>query len=246
MADPQSSDPVATAPGGGWRLGSSPCPEWGYCLASGVDCFLSPVGSHWLICLYKLHDTSYATLIILIAVHSFLDDQTKELKKCKQRQKEIEQSIRYYQNMKMYRTIPRKFKPSNIPTTTNPETPLTDDFNQKYEELFFSHLDKVLVSDNLTLELTKLRIDNILAQTETHLSSLQLSPRTLSDLYNQFLTNNHITDHTPLPVLQAKLPTTVTTTDQRTTLGKRQRKDEHPSSSKHFLLLGPHHPPQPP
>lgn len=146
----------------------------------------------------------------------------------------------------MYRTIPRKFKPPNIPTTTNPETPLTDDFNRKYEELFFDHIDKILTSDNLTLELTKLRIDNILAQTESYLSSLQASPQTLSDLYHQFLTSSHITDHTPLPVLQAKLLTTATTTDKGTTLGKRRRKDDHPSSSKHFLLQGPYPPPQPP
>ena len=141
--------------------------------------------------------------------------------------------------MKTYRTIPRKFKPPSVPTTTNPDTQLMDDFNQKYEELFFNHLDKILTNDNLTLELTKSRIDNILAQTEIYLSSLQVSPQTLSDLYHQFLTTNHITDHTPLPVLQAKLPATTTTTDQKTTLGKRGREDEHPNSSKRFLLQGP-------
>ena len=148
--------------------------------------------------------------------------------------------------MKTYRTIPRKFKPPSVPTTTNPDTQLTDDFNQKYEELFFNHLDKILMNDSLTLELTKSRIDNILAQTETYLSSLQASPQTLSDLYHQFLSTNHITDHTPLPVLQTKLPTTITTTDQKITLGKREREDKHPSCSKHFLLQGPHPPPQPP
>ena len=148
--------------------------------------------------------------------------------------------------MKTYRTIPRKFKPPSVPTTTNPDIQLTDDFNRKYEELFFNHLDKILMNDSLTFKLIKLRIDNILAQTETYLSSVQTSPQTLSDLYHQFLTINHITDHTPLPVLQAKLPTTNTTTDQKTTLGKRQREDEHPNSSKHFLLQGSHPPPQPP
>ena len=141
--------------------------------------------------------------------------------------------------MKTYRVIPRKFKPPSVPTTTNPDTQLTDDFNQKYEELFFNHLDKILMNDSLTLELTKSRIDNILAQTETYLSSLQISPQTLSDLYHQFLSTNHIADHTPLPVLQTKLPTTITTIDQKITLGKRE--DKHPSCSKHFLSQGPHH-----
>jgi signal recognition particle GTPase len=177
-------------------------------------------------------------------ISSTIDEQAKELNRCKQQQKEIERTIHYHQNMKTYRTIPRKFKPSNVPTTTNPSTQLTDDFNKKYEELFFNHLDKILMNDSLALEITKTRIDNILKQTETYLSSLQVPPQTLSTLYHQFLTANHIIDHTPLPILQAKLPTIVTITDQKTTLGKRQRKTEHPSSSKHFLSQGP--PPPPP
>lgn len=181
--------------------------------------------------------------LILSATQSFLDEQTRELNKCKQQQKEIERNIRYHQNMKTYRTIPRKYKPSGVPTTMNPKTQLTDDFNQKYEELFFNHLDKILMNDSLTLELTKTRIDNILKQTETYLSSLKVSAQTLSTLYHQFLTVNHITDHTPLPILQAKLPTT---TDLTTTLGKRQRNKEHPTGSKHFLWQGPHSPPEPP
>lgn len=129
---------------------------------------------------------------------------------------------------------------------------LTDDFNRKYERLFFDHLDKVIKADTITLELTKSRKDSILAQTETYLSTLPVSPQTLSDLYQHFLTMNKITDHTPLPVLQAKLPsittnpkTQPTTTSSNTTLGKRQREEEHPNSSKYFLLQGPRPPLQP-
>ena len=82
--------------------------------------------------------------------------------------------------------------------------------------------------------------------TEAYLSTLPISPQTLSDLYRQFLATNKITDHTPLPVLQSKLPSTTTTpqnqpttTNSNTTLGKRQREEEHPSSTKHFYCETP-------
>ena len=88
---------------------------------------------------------------------------------------------------------------------------LMTDFEQKYERLFFEHLDKVITSDNITLELTNAAIQNILAQTETYLASLQAAPQTVTQLYQTFLTNNHITDREPLPMLQRKLTTNLPT-----------------------------------
>ena len=64
---------------------------------------------------------------------------------------------------------------------------LMADFEQKYERLFFEHLDKVITRDNITLELTNAAIQNILAQTETYLASLQAAPQTVTQLYQTFL-----------------------------------------------------------
>ena len=131
MVDPQSSDPVATAPSGSWRPGSILCLEWGYCRASGVGKFMSTVVPHWLMLLqiarHELHNIDYEKICDSLEVHY---DQTKGLKKCQQWKKELERTIRYHQNMKMYRTIPRKFKPPSVPMTMNPDIQLTDDFNQ--------------------------------------------------------------------------------------------------------------------
>ena len=114
----------------------------------------------------------------------------------------------------MYKTIPRRFKPPNVLTTAKPNTALTDDFNRKYKQLFIDHLDEVVKADTITLELTKTKKDSILAQTETYLSTLPVSQQTLSDPYQQFLATNKITDHTPLPALQSKLPSTHKTGQQ--------------------------------
>ena len=115
--------------------------------------------------------------------------------------------LRKYHDMKMFHTIPRKFKPQKVMTTIQPNSTLTTDFEQKYERLFFEHLDKIITSDNITLELTNAAIQNIMAQTETYLASLQAPPQTVTQLYQTFLANNHITDREPLPILQKKLTT---------------------------------------
>ena len=91
--------------------------------------------------------------------------------------------IQYHHNIKTYRTIPRRFKPSNIPTTAKPNSMLTDDFNGKFERLFFDHLDRVIEADTITLELTKSRKDNIMAQTETYMNTLPMTPQALYDVY---------------------------------------------------------------
>ena len=75
----------------------------------------------------------------------------------------------------MFHTIPRKYKPQVVMTTALSNSTLTTDFEQKYEQLFFEHLDKIITSDNITLELTNATIQSILAQTETYLPGISAS-----------------------------------------------------------------------
>lgn len=173
----------------------------------------------------------------------------------------------------MSKTIPRRYKPPKTLTTVQHNSTLATDFEQKYETLFFQHLDKVITNDNITLELTNAATLNILAQTETYLASLPITPQPLTELYKTFLHNCHMTDRQPLPVLQRKLTTNKFTTDipkpsdQRplptqatpsTSTNnknrKRKRTDQHPAGKKqnkqqsnhHFLYQGPLQPPKPP
>ena len=113
--------------------------------------------------------------------------------------------------MKMFHTIPRKYKPPTVMTAIQPNSTFTADFEQKYEQLFFDHLDKIITSDSITLELTNAAIQSILAQTETYLASLQAPSQRITQLYQTFLTSNHITDREPLPILQRKLTTNLPT-----------------------------------
>ena len=97
----------------------------------------------------------------------------------------------------MCNTLPPKYEnvqnnPTEIQTTKRTDNSKTEHcadrrLQQKIRQLFFDHLDEVVKADTITLEQTKSRKDSILAQTETYLRTLPVSPQTLSDLYQQFL-----------------------------------------------------------
>ena len=182
-------------------------------------------------------------------------------------------ALKNHHDLKATRTIPRRYKPPKILTSVRHNSTLSTDFEQNYEALFFQHLDKVITNDNVTLELTNAATSNILAQTETYLASLHLTPQSLTELYKSFLHSCQLTDRQPLPVLLAKLttneitrdiPKPSTESDQQLTpqpkpntgKGNRKRKrkgtEQHPTGKKHskqqihFLSQGQLHPLMPP
>ena len=71
--------------------------------------------------------------------------------------------------------------------------------------MFFEHIERVITSDSISMEIAEAAISSILSQTETHLSSTSMPPQLLTEIYHKFLADNHVTNHTPLPILQTKL-----------------------------------------
>ena len=142
---------------------------------------------------------NFSYLSIVVSAKEFLDQQSREFQKHVETRNELERTLQYHRNIKTHRTIPRKFRPSDTPKTVRHSITLTDDFTQKYENLFFEHLDKVITNNQITLELTKAAMESILTQTETYLSSIEASPLTVTDLYHQFLYSFQSRDRQPLP-----------------------------------------------
>lgn len=142
--------------------------------------------------------------------------------------------IQYHRNIQTYKTIPRKFKPPTVTTTVQPKANLIDDFNKKYDKLFFEYLQKIISHNNITLVLTKAALENIVTQTEIYLCSLQLPKELLTVLYHKFLTDNHITNYYPLPTLQCKLHVVPNQsqlkTDTITKVNRARRKDKSNTS----------------
>ena len=187
----------------------------------------------------------------------------KELQGHIKKKKELEIALDKNNALQINKSIPKQYRPRRKMTTVQPNTTLATNFDKKYEQLFFEHLDKVITNDSISLELTKATILNILAQTETYLASLHVAPHLISDLYHNFLLRNNITDRQPLPELQKKITSTTHTiptsltdipkpTLDKPNANKRKRHDQHPPGQKerkvqdHFLSLGPPQPPDPP
>lgn len=117
------------------------------------------------------------------------------------------------------------------------------------------HLD-ILTSLERIIKQHKDTLKRIIHETEQHLISLPNSPELTTRLYNTFVTDNGITNHTPLPELQTKMNTTSQKTrsqrrhQQRRHQHRKRKQDKQPQSVKkakmeHFLSIGhiPTHPP---
>ena len=198
---------------------------------------------------------SLNTLIDLLKAKSYLEQQSHKYQKYDNRRRELEREIKYHQNMIAYHTIPKKFKPPAIPTTVKSNAGLTDEFTETFKKVFFAHLDKVVTGNKVDLQLTEEAMEEVVAQMEAYLCTLEIPPPVKASLHHEFLTSNHITNHNPSPTLLKKLPTKTDPRNhtQSTTpniLGKRKLNDQHQPTSvkkvKHFLSQGSQQPPAPP
>ena len=186
----------------------------------------------------------------------------------------VESTIEQQQKMMSYHTIPKMYRP-RVLTTINCNKSIVEDFNKGFEKLFFQHLERVLTSNSITLEIEKGHLERVLSQVDDYLNKLDTTPLHRAQLYDDFIKQNNIIRETPEKL--AKLqphdhmnpPTTNTPTsqDSPTTSGpstptpsvhlsqknnrKRKHRSKHPTGRKvtkrdHFLCQGPTNHPQPP
>ena len=115
---------------------------------------------------------------------SVLDDMSKEYQIHKVQIQKSNMSSRRHDAMilKLYR--PR------VPTTVNPNESLIADFNKKYEDLFFKHLERVITNNNITLQIHKARVNNVLSQFDQYLHDLKTTPQHKRQLYDSKTTRS--------------------------------------------------------
>ena len=68
------------------------------------------------------------------------------------------------------------------------------------------HLNKVLTSNSISLQMHKATLTSIILQTEQQLCSSSLPKEKIKQIYHKFLSVNNIHHHTTTPELQRKLP----------------------------------------
>ncbi len=97
--------------------------------------------------------------------------------------------IKYQEKIQQHHVIPKKFKPAQLPTIFEPPNDIMQDkFKQEYNHIFFQHLHEVIVSNKVTLELKKTRMEDILHTTETILLKTTEPPEVAIKEYKNFVT----------------------------------------------------------
>ena len=137
--------------------------------------------------------TSYAT---------FLCAQSEEYQETHTKLKEVKLALEHQQNIDISRIIPKQYQPKQLKSF---DTSLTKDFIQEYETLFFKQLRKVITNNTIKTKLFESRLNSIVAETEQHLSTLELPPKEMYAIHKKFLSDNQIINHTPIPCPQSKI-----------------------------------------
>ena len=106
------------------------------------------------------------------SIEAFIQAQSIEYQEYVAKSRDLESTIQHQQSLLNQRIIPNVYRPKLLRTTNSH---LTEEFNEKYDRLFTEHLNKVLTSNIINLELQKAAVTSIITQTEHHLCSSSLS-----------------------------------------------------------------------
>ena len=132
----------------------------------------------------------------------FVQRQTAEYQKHLAIIQDLEATVHHQQTLLDHKVIPSSYQPKALKTSS---TTLQEEFNKKYETLFMEHLNKVLTSNVISLQMHKASLTSIILQIEKQLSISLLSKEKIKNIYHKFLSPNNIHQHTTMPELQRKL-----------------------------------------
>ena len=130
-----------------------------------------------------------------------MHEQSQLYKKHKATCDKARQVIQYHKNIQAFKTIPKQYLPSKNLQIVQPTTTLIREFQTKYEELFFDHLNHVITSNTITLELEEAKLRQIVLYTEKQLAESKEPSSVIADLHHLFITNNSIIGRTTYPAL---------------------------------------------
>ena len=135
---------------------------------------------------------------------------------------------------------PKHYFLLKTPETLIDETTLTKEFQDQYEQLFFRHLNEIILHNTITFELETATMEAIVVHVEQHLATLDLPSHTFSQLYHQFPSKNNITNHTIPPQLRQLLPPDTEPTKKESP-SSRNTTTTKPTSSSATHTAGPTH-----
>ena len=150
----------------------------------------------------------------------FIQEKTQLYQRHLSSRNKAKQTLQYQSNIRAYKTIPKQYLPQKSLQLLQPTTPLVADFQRKYEDLFFDHLNGVISNNTITLELEEAVLKQTVLYTEKHLATSKEDTPTVARFHQQFIIDNNILNHDIHPLLLQRLPEIPTPTTSATKLDK--------------------------
>ena len=118
----------------------------------------------------------------------YLEQRSKEYQNHLASRNKLEKAIKFHQQIKITREIPRQFKPKVLNPISRAIS-LQEEFNKEYNELFFKHLDKVITQNQVSREIEEGALRAIISQTAQELTQLDKPLEEVQHLYYTFTTS---------------------------------------------------------
>ena len=134
----------------------------------------------------------------------YLEQRSIEYQNHLANRNKLEKAIKFHQQIKITREIPRQFKPK-ILNPISRAISLQEEFNKEYNELFFKHLDKVITQNQVSKEIEEGALRAIISQTAQELTQLDKPLEEIRHLYYTFIQNNSIPEEKIPAEVKAKL-----------------------------------------
>lgn len=122
----------------------------------------------------------------------------------------IAKILHHQNNIKMSKTIPKQYRPPSSLTVIPTNTELQEDFNKQLQDLFFQHLDKVILHNTIALELENARLQELTHRTKRQHPPQQEPTPSSSTTQTEAPPSKEITNATLLKTQNTSYPTITT------------------------------------
>lgn len=140
------------------------------------------------------------------SIEEFLQQQSQLYQHHLSMKSKTDKVLQHQHEIRLNKTIPKQYLPQKSLQLVLSNTTITSNYQQKYQELFFQHLDEVITNNTITLELEEAQMRQILSHTEKQLATLKATSATIAECYHQFTKTNNIQSHSIHPDLLKHLP----------------------------------------
>ena len=101
---------------------------------------------------------------------SFWEEHSNQYQQHINKVKKLRSTLNFQHNIKNYKTNPKNYFPATfLETPCDNHSSLTTVFQHAYDDIFYKHLNEVLASNTIALELEQSRAKNVITHVENFL-----------------------------------------------------------------------------